>query len=351
MAFHACTGRRIPILILDEPTTVLTDSERETLFSTLRGSKQNASVILISHRLQEIVDNSDRIVILRRRAERSRNMPSAEAKISEIERAHGRPCYFRGPLLGVRQGRARSRRSSSTSGDLGRKGQFEPMSFSVRKGEIVSLVGLVGSGKEAICRCITGQEKPDTGRMEILGRRLPGGSPGTAVRAGHRAISPSTGATRASPCTMSVAENVNLLVLKRLSFLGFMSPRKEKQNAERWVEECLIKTPSIGTMCGNLSGGNQQKTVLAKWLSSQVRLLVLDHPTRGVDVGAKAEIYRLMRRLAGEGIAMLIMCDTLEEDIGLSDRMLVMKDGRLVRHLECRPDSRPTPQDIISLIV
>jgi ribose transport system ATP-binding protein len=133
--------------------------------------------------------------------------------------------------------------------------------------------------------------------------------------------------------------------------VGFMSPAKEKQNAQRWVEECLIKTPSIGAMCGNLSGGNQQKTVLAKWLSSKVRLLVLDHPTRGVDVGAKAEIYRLMRRLAAEGIAMLIMCDTLEEDIGLSDRMLVMKDSRLVRILECRPDSRPTPHDIISLIV
>jgi ribose transport system ATP-binding protein len=290
-------GQKNPVLILDEPTTVLTDSERETLFPTLKKLKQDASVVLISHRLQKIVENSDRIVILRD-GRNVTEMPAAEA----------------------------------------------------RKGEIVSLVGLVGSGKEAVCRCIVGQERPESGSMALLGKRLPGGSPSHAVRLGIGHI-PIDRRNEGLASTMTVAENVNLLVLKSLSVLGFLRPRMEKRNAQHWVEECLIKTPSINMMCGNLSGGNQQKTVLAKWLSSRINLLVLDHPTRGVDVGAKAEIYRLMRKLASEGIGMLIMCDTLEEDIGLCNRMLVMKDGRLVKELECLPNRRPSPQDIIGLIV
>jgi ribose transport system ATP-binding protein len=144
---------------------------------------------------------------------------------------------------------------------------------------------------------------------------------------------------------------VNLLVLNRLKAGGFLSPGRERKNARRWVEECQIKTPSISTLCANLSGGNQQKTVISKWLSSRVRLLILDHPTRGVDVGAKDEIYKLMRKLAREGIGMLVMCDTLEEDIGLANRMIVMKDGRLVQEIDSAPKMKPDPKDIISLIV
>jgi ribose transport system ATP-binding protein len=148
-----------------------------------------------------------------------------------------------------------------------------------------------------------------------------------------------------------VADNVNLLVLNRLKAGGLLSPVRERKNAHHWVSECQIKTPSIATLCANLSGGNQQKTVISKWLSSRVRLLILDHPTRGVDVGAKDEIYKLMRRLAKEGIGMLVMCDTLEEDIGLANRMLIMKDGRLVEEIDSSPKKKPDPKDIISLIV
>jgi ribose transport system ATP-binding protein len=234
--------------------------------------------------------------------------------------------------------------------DLSRKGSFEPLSFTVRKGEIVSLVGLVGSGKEDVCRCVTGLERPDGGSMELMGKKYSGGSPSHAVRLGIGHI-PIDRRNEGLASTMSVAENVNLLVLNALSVAGFLSPALENRNARRWVEECLIKTPSINALCGNLSGGNQQKTVISKWLSSRVRLLILDHPTRGVDVGAKDELYKLIRRLAGEGIGMLIMCDTLEEDIGLANRMLIMKDGRLVKEIASSPEAKPSPQDIISLIV
>jgi ribose transport system ATP-binding protein len=343
-------GQKFPVLILDEPTTVLTDNERETLFSTLKALKQDASVVLISHRLQEVVENSDRVVIMRD-GRNVTEIPAGEARIADIERL----------MVGHTISKDRfweSDQSEPGAGaevileikELTRKGLFEPLSFTVRKGEILSLVGLVGSGKEAVCRCITGQEKPDGGSMTLSGRRLPGGSPSQAVRLGVGHI-PIDRRNDGLASTMTVADNVNLLVLKSLSVAGFLRPLLERRNAQRWVEECTIKTPSLTTMCGNLSGGNQQKTVLAKWLSSSVRLLVLDHPTRGVDVGAKAEIYRLMRKLAREGIGMLIMCDTLEEDIGLCNRMLVMKDGRLVKDLVCMPYSRPSPQEVISLIV
>ena len=150
---------------------------------------------------------------------------------------------------------------------------------------------------------------------------------------------------------MSVAENINLLVLDRLKVGGFLAPRLEAKNAKTWIDSCRIKTPSARSLCATLSGGNQQKTVIAKWLSSRVQVLVLDHPTRGVDVGAKDEIYRILRKLAQDGVGMLIMSDTLEEDIGLCNRMLIMKDGRLVREVECAPDQKPSPREIIQHIV
>jgi ribose transport system ATP-binding protein len=234
--------------------------------------------------------------------------------------------------------------------NLSKAGLFQPLDFTVGEGEIVSLIGLVGSGKEAVCRCIAGLAKADTGAVFLDGRKLPGGSPRAAVRAGIGHI-PIDRRSEGLALMMSVAENVNLLVLNRLKKAGFLSPARQKKNAHHWVSECQIKTPSIGTLCANLSGGNQQKTVISKWLSSRVRLLILDHPTRGVDVGAKDEIYKLIRRLSREGIGMLIMCDTLEEDIGLASRMLIMKDGRLVKEIASSPEQKPTPQDIIGLIV
>jgi ribose transport system ATP-binding protein len=184
----------------------------------------------------------------------------------------------------------------------------------------------------------------------LEGKKLSSGSPSNVVGAGVGHI-PIDRRNEGLAAAMSVAENVNLLVLKRLKVASFISPSRERKNAKHWIEECLIKTPSVTTMCANLSGGNQQKTVIAKWLSSRVRFLVLDHPTRGVDVGAKEEIYKLIRDLAKDGIGMMIMCDTLEEDIGLSNRMLIMKDGRLVKEVDCPPNKKPTPGDIIDFIV
>jgi ribose transport system ATP-binding protein len=337
-----------PVLVLDEPTTVLTESERKTLFTILNEIKRQASIILISHRLQEIVENSDRIVILKD-GKNVTEMDARRAQIADIENQ----------MVGHTFAAERYREDEQVEPspeivlsvrDLSKRGAFELFNFSVKKGEIVSLVGLVGSGKEAVCRCINGLDKPDTGSISLGGKELVPGSPSETVRSGVGHI-PIDRRSEGLALGMTVAENVNLLVLDRLKVAGLVSPGREKRNARRLIEDCRIKTPSSSTMCANLSGGNQQKTVIAKWLSSKIRLLVLDHPTRGVDVGAKEEIYKLIRRLARDGISMIIMCDTLEEDIGLCNRMLIMKDGRLVGELNCPRDKKPSPSNIIALIV
>jgi ribose transport system ATP-binding protein len=341
-------GQKNPVLILDEPTTVLTDQERETLFTILHEITAQASIILISHRLQEIVENSDRIVILKD-GKNVTEFSSKHANIPEIEN------LMVGHTFSEDRYRANEQIEAGTQvvlkvENLSREGKFQPIDFVVNAGEILSLVGLVGSGKEELCRCITGLDKPDTGSVTISGKRLTPGFPSEAVRLGIGHV-PIDRRSDGLALGMSIAQNVNLLVLEALKTGGLVNPLREKQNALKWIDECRIKCPSPATLCGTLSGGNQQKAVIAKWLTSQVRLLVLDHPTRGVDVGAKAEIYRLIRKLADEGLGMIIMCDTLEEDIGLCSRMLIMKDGRLVREINCPSFQKPTPAEIISSIV
>jgi len=341
-------GHDNPVLIMDEPTTVLADKERETLFSILQDIKKRASIVLISHRLQEIVENCSRIVILKD-GKNVTEMATSEARLLKVEQlmvGHS----FSADRFHEDEQRTRAEKEILRVENLSKAGFFQPLSFTVGEGEIVSLVGLVGSGKEEVCKCLAGLERANTGSISLDGRKLPSGSPSSAVRAGLGHI-PIDRRSEGLALMMSVAHNVNLLVLNRLKTAGSLSPAREKKNAHRWIAECQIKTPSIGTMCANLSGGNQQKTVISKWLSSRVQLLILDHPTRGVDVGAKDEIYRLLRKLAKEGIGMLIMCDTLEEDVGLASRMLVMKDGRLVKEVDSSPNMKPNPQEIISLIV
>ncbi len=337
-----------PILILDEPTTVLAEAEREQLFAVLHELAEEASIILISHRLQEIVESSDRVVVLKD-GRNVTELAAAEARVAEIEQLMVGHAFAADRYREGEQREPGAEELLRVEG-LGKRGAFEPFSFAVRRGEIVGLVGLVGSGKEEICRCLTGLDRPDSGTVMLEGKLLPGGSPSAAVAAGLGHI-PINRRSEGLALQMPVAKNVNLLVLERLRTAGLVSRGKEQRNAARWAESCRIKTPTLSAACANLSGGNQQKVVIAKWLSSSVKLLVLDHPTRGVDVGAKDDIYRLLRELAAKGIGMIVMCDTLEEDIGLCHRMLVLKDGHLVTEVPCPPSAKPGPNAVIGLIV
>ena len=341
-------GASNPIVVLDEPTTVLNDSERDTLFEILRKLKSRTSIIFISHRLQEILENCDRIVVLKD-GQNVTDMPAAGLKTSDVEKlmvGH----EFSGDRFREDEQHSPGETVVFKIDQIAKTGAFEPLSFEVHEGEIVSLVGLVGSGKEELCRCITGLDKYNSGSVTIDGKTLVNGSSRSAVLNGIGHL-PVERRDEGLALNMTVADNINYLVLDKLKKGGLISGKMEKDHAKKWVKECLVKTPSINSACSGLSGGNQQKVILSKWLCSEVRLLILDHPTRGVDIGAKDEVYRLIRRFAKSGIAMIIMCDTLEEDIGLANRILVMREHRLVGELDASAGHKPKPHQLIEMIV
>jgi len=342
-----------PTLILDEPTTVLQEGEVRILFSLLSELKKRASIIFISHRLEEVVQHSDRVYVLKdgeHVATMERTSP--QAPVAEVPRVAR---LMVGHELSAEH--YRESMQSEPGGEvvlrvrgLKKEGAFKDFSLDLHAGEIVGLVGLLGSGKEEVCRCLMGAVRPEGGSIEVRGRPVRFMTPKDAIAVGVGCV-PIDRRNDGLATSLDVSDNINLLVLRRLLAGPFLDPRRERENADRWVRECLIKTPSLRALCGNLSGGNQQKVVIAKWLAAQVRVLILDHPTRGIDVGAKDEIYARIRTLAASGMSLLIMCDTLEEDIGLSNRLVVMKDGVVVREIPCAARQKPAPVEVVSYVV
>lgn len=343
-----CYAIENPVLILDEPTTVLLADEIERLFTILRQIKQESSIIFISHRLEEVLELSDRIVVLKD-GEKMAELQAEDVEIHQIEQL-----MVGHEMVEEHYKESDQREPSETVAlevkGLEKKGVFAPLDFTVRKGEILSLVGVLGSGKEHVCRCLAGTLKADRGNISIDGQTVIINSPKDAINAGIGYI-PIDRRSEGLALQMDVMANTTLVTLKDVIRHGFISPKKEMETARYWVTECRVKTPSLKTPCANLSGGNQQKVVLAKWLAANVKVLILDHPTRGVDIGAKEEIYRRIRALAAEGMAIVLMSDTLEEDIGLCNRMLFMKDGKLTGEMTCPAGKKPAPVDIIDYIV
>ena len=208
----------------------------------------------------------------------------------------------------------------------------------------------MGSGKEEICKCLAGVSRAAAGKVFVGGRRADLSRPSAAIAAGIGYL-PADRRDEGLGMQMDVKSNISLVVLRKLMRGGILSLGREKSLARQWVQQLRIRTRSLTAQAGTLSGGNQQKVVMAKWLASNARLLILDHPTRGVDVGAKEEIYHRVRSLAREGIAMIIMCDTMEEDIGLCNRMITLRDGKVTAEIPCPPAAKPAPVDIIRHVV
>jgi len=342
------SGVENPVLILDEPTTVLVADEIERLFRIMRGLKETASILFISHRLEEVLSVSDRIEILKD-GKNVTDIKTKDARIQSVEQ------LMVGRELAADHYKASEQKEPTDVTaikitNLGKRGVFAPLSFSVRQGEILSLVGVLGSGKEEVCRCIAGISKADTGSIEIQGKRRKIYTPKDAIKAGIGYI-PIDRRDEGLALQMDVVSNITLITLKNLINAGLISLRKEREEATHWIQQLNIKTPSLKTPCVNLSGGNQQKIVLAKWLAARINVLIFDHPTRGIDVGAKEEIYRRIRRLSAEGIAIIVMSDTLEEDIGLSNRMIVMRDGVITNEVQCPSKEKPKPIEIIEYMV
>jgi ribose transport system ATP-binding protein len=314
------------LLIMDEPTSSLSARETETLFRVVQDLRsRGVSVIWISHRLGEVKELADRVVVLR-------DGRNAGAITDRAEIEHDRMIRM---MVGRDIDRL-ARRPSHPPGDVvlavdGLRTPAHPahaVSLEVRAGEIVGIAGLVGAGRTELLTTLFGVTPAVAGSVTVAGRRVTPTSPRDAIRAGL-ALVPEDRKQEGLVLEMAVRENMSLVALRAESRAGFIDTAAERQLAAEMIPALAIKTPGDRQAVQFLSGGNQQKVVLAKWLAMKPKVLLLDEPTRGIDVGAKAEIYDLVHRLAGEGLAVLFVSSEMEEILSLADRALVMHEGRL----------------------
>jgi rhamnose transport system ATP-binding protein len=316
------------LLIMDEPTAALSPHEVESLFATVgRLRERGVAIVFISHRLEEVTTLADTVTVLRDGAHVA-TRPASELPQSEIIRLMvGRSLDALFPKQDAEIGDVvlRAERLSS-------RGVFSDVSFELRRGEIVGLAGFVGAGRTEVARAIFGIDRLDGGELWIEGQRFRPGSPRAALRRGL-AYLPEDRLHQGLVQPMSVAKNASMAVLPQLTPGGLLRPRRERALARRFMEELRIKATSPAQVVRNLSGGNQQKVVLAKWLAAQPRILILDEPTHGVDVGTKADVHRTISTLAAAGLTILLISSELLEILGMSDRILVMREGRLVEEI------------------
>jgi rhamnose transport system ATP-binding protein len=314
----------VRVLIMDEPTAALSAHEVAELFKQIRRlTDSGVAVLFISHRLDEVFEISDRVTVLR-----DGRLISSRPK-EEITQA-----------LAIREmvGREMSdffARNPQPLGDLvlrveglGRDGIFSDVGFELREGEVLGFAGLVGAGRTDVGLSLFGIAPPDTGVVELHGKRLSVRSPRQALRAGIAYLSEDRRQLGLS-LPQSVTANITLPTLRNyVTRLRLLNSSAERAVAERFRDKLTIRTPSLDTPVEQLSGGNQQKTMLAKWLNAQPSVLILDEPTRGIDVGAKAEVHHIIDELAGSGMAIVLISSDLPEVIAMSDRVLVMREGR-----------------------
>jgi ABC-type sugar transport system ATPase subunit len=310
-------------VVMDEPTSSLTDREARQLFRIIEDlTSSGVGVVYISHRLEEIFQIADRTTVLRD-GRHIATAPTSELGAEELVRLMvGRPLsefFTRHPhepgevALEVR--------------GLTREGEFRDVDLTLRRGEILGLAGLVGAGRTELAQAIFGIRAPDAGEILVDGEEARMHSPQAAMEKGVFYV-PEERRSQGLILPFSIKNNITLSILDRISRFGFV-PRSERQTADRFARELSIRGAELSDPVGRLSGGNQQKVVVAKALAREPSVLLLDEPTRGVDVGAKSEIYRLIDDLAREGKAILLISSELEEVLSMSDRVLVMREGRI----------------------
>jgi ribose transport system ATP-binding protein len=233
---------------------------------------------------------------------------------------------------------------------LGFEGAYRNVSFTLRRGEILGVAGVIGSGREELTRTLFGFLPQTSGVLLIEGRQASLRTPTQAVAAGVGYI-PRERRTEGLVMDISVAANITLARLDATMRHGFIDHRRERAIADEWIHRLRIKTPGANQVCRNLSGGNQQKIVIARWLTAHSRILILDHPTRGLDVGAKEEVYDMIRNLSAEGVAIVLTSDTLEETIGLCHTILVMRDGEITARFDAPPYAKPAQVALLEHMV
>jgi len=316
------------VLIMDEPTSSLSQHETEQLYRVVRGLRaRGVSIVYISHRLGEVRELADRVMVLRdgqNAGELAREQIEHQAMVRlmvgrDLGR-HARASFGRGePLL-----EAENLTTPSHPDSL--------LNFSLRPGEIVGVAGLIGAGRTELLQVLFGLDPVAGGEVRMNGRPLKLSSPRDAIQAGI-ALVPEDRKQQGVILEMAVRENTSLASLRRDSSGGFLRRGQEIAMADRMIRQLRVKTPAATQHVQYLSGGNQQKVVLAKWLALEPRLLLLDEPTRGIDVGAKQEIYQMMEELAERGVTILFVSSEMEEVLRMSDRALVMHEGRIAGEL------------------
>ena len=323
------------LLIMDEPTAALTEYDVTRLFDLVRRLKsRGVGIIYISHRMDEIFQLADRVTVLRDGAHVGTRKVAETSSGELVQMMVGRQIESLFPKVDVAIGKP-----VLEVRDLVRRPLTKGVSLTVRAGEIVGLAGLVGSGRSELAQTIFGATPAESGQIIMSGKQVAIRAPASA-RALGIAYVPEDRATQGLVRPMSVRENFSLASLAKVAHFGFIDSAAETRMAEAGVNRFRVRTRSLDQAVGRLSGGNQQKIVLGKWLANQPKLLMLDEPTRGIDVGAKAEIHRLMCELAAQGLAILMISSELPEVLGMSDRVLVMREGRLVAEF-ARADATP----------
>ncbi len=329
------------VIIMDEPTSSISDNEVEVLFDIINRLKAaGVAIIYVSHRLKELYQIGDTVTVLRD------GQLVTTAPISETDE---------NKLVSLMVGREIEQNTSFIShasqetvlevNNLSREGEFQNVSFSMRKGEVFGLAGLVGAGRTEVVRTIFGADKPESGTISIFGKEAQLNSPREAIKLGVGLV-PEDRRLQGILVEDSVNRNISLPALQDHATAGFMSFKWEKETAKTYIEKIRIKTANMLVRAKNLSGGNQQKVILAKWMAANSKLLIMDEPTRGIDVGAKAEIYHLISEFCSQGGSVLVVSSELIELLRICDRIGVMRQGELSGILN---RSEATEESIIKL--
>ncbi|WP_326769064.1 sugar ABC transporter ATP-binding protein [Streptomyces sp. NBC_01591] len=327
----------VRLIVMDEPSAALDPDEVDNLFRIVASlTADGVAVVYISHRLEEIRRIGDRVTVLKDGRAVAVGLPAESTPTRDIvAMMTGRNVeYVFPPRTTDRAGEIAAEPVLKVEG-LTRKGEFAPVDLQLRPGEIVGLAGLVGSGRSEILETVYGARKPSAGRVTVAGKQLRPGSVRAAVAAGI-GLAPEERKAQALLMLESVTRNVSVSSMSRFSRAGWIDRGAERRAARDATRELSLRPDNPDTPVRTLSGGNQQKAVLARWLLRGCRVLLLDEPTRGVDVGARAELYAVIRRLADEGLAVLLVSSEVPEVLGLADRVLVLREGRVVHTADAR---------------
>jgi len=347
LALEERTERHL-VILLDEPTSVLEQREIDILFERVRALRSRASFVFVSHRLDEVLQISDRVYVMKD-GKVVTEKSAAETSVPELHRLMvGRELHAEYYREARQQPPAAN--VAMQAERLAVAGAYRNVDFTLREGEILGIAGVIGSGREELTRTLFGFLPHSAGKLVVAGKTVRLTSPDQAAALGIGYI-PRERRVEGLVLTLPIVPNITLASLRTVMQAGTIQSGKERRLAETWVEKLRVRTPGVDALCLNLSGGNQQKVVLAKWMNASSRVLIFDHPTRGLDVGAKEEVYDLMRTLSEQGIAMVLTADTLEETIGLSHSILVMRDGEVTARLDAMPGSKPAQVDLIRHMV